>query len=132
MTTAMTILIILSTYVTVAFTIFMVRYIYNIHNDFDGAFIFAWPIAIIIWLIAIIIWLVHTSIVTFCRTIQRWWIIIGGPKIKRLSPDKRKQRRKEAYDNLNMAIHEALNAGVTDKEIARLTRDSLVKEIMES
>jgi hypothetical protein len=98
-----TVLIILSTYIVVAFTVFMVRYVYNIHDDFDGAFIFAWPIAITVWL-------VHTSIIVSCDKIQTWWIKIGGPKIRKIDKDTREKEREQAYDKLHIAFLEARNA----------------------
>jgi hypothetical protein len=111
----------ISIYLFVMFVVFMFLYVYNyLEEDFAPVTIFMWPIVLPI-----------LALFGTGKLVHKFWIIIGGPKIRRLSVDEREQERRRAHHDLSMAIYKARNAGVSDEEIARLARDSLIKDVME-
>jgi hypothetical protein len=126
-----------------AFIVFITCYIYDhMKNDLIGLIIGFWPIFLPIMLGAFI-----------CRKIQKYWVIIGGPKIRKLGPNRQKQEHEDACENLRMSIRYAHNANVPNEEIIRIivrtksydarqgmpgeeviqiVKDIMVKDVMES
>jgi hypothetical protein len=101
--------------------------------------------AVVIWPLSVIIGIGYLSICS----IQKGWIIIGGPKIKRFAIDKRKFETNQKWEALNLAICEAKNIGIPGvkilklatlhalddtktEEIAQIIRDTVAKEVHDS
>jgi hypothetical protein len=106
-----------------SFITFLVIYMFNlIDEDWSGPCIALWPIMLPIILTVYI-----------CRKIPKYWIIIGGPKLKGIAVKNRDRfERDKAYEDLRIEVHRAQNAGVPNDWIVDLVKDIIIKEVMES
>jgi hypothetical protein len=144
--TTLTVIISLSTWAVGSFIVFMVCYIYDhLKQEIVSIVIGFWPIMLPVLLSVVIV-----------NKIQKIWVVIGGPKIRKLAPDRKQQEYEKACDHLRMALYEARNInvstevvikmimqdrylirhgmkqGVAGEEIIQIVKDMMVKDIMES
>lgn len=101
---------------------FITFYIYDWLGD-DVLLGVSW-VVILLWPLSAPIWVCYRII----KQIGKGWVIIGGPKIKRLPPDKYEKEREKVWDKLHVTMCEARNLGISGSNIMRMAVRHALKD----